>query len=285
MPVGLAALTRAIELNGVGVASNQLAFSLGRLAAADPQAVAALLREPQAEAAPAAETLEAIVARGVRHLTGYQGRAYARRYADFVARVRTREAALGADAGLPFTRAVARSLLNLMAYKDEYEVARLYTDGEFLQSLHQQFEGEPRLEFYMAPPLLSRAKHGQRPRKIRLGGWMLPAMKLLAHGRRLRGTVFDVFGYTEERGLERALIREYAHRIDSLLPALAPERLQLADRDRARAAVHARLRPGQARQRRRGPVARGGTAAPVRSGRLSAAGASPPPPASCAASG
>ncbi len=228
VPVGLAALTRAIELNGVGVTNNQLAFSLGRLAAADPQAVAALLREPQADAASATETLEAIVARGVKHLTGYQGRAYARRYADFVARVRTREAALGSDATLPFTRAVAQSLLKLMAYKDEYEVARLYTDGEFLQSLHQQFEGDPQLEFYMAPPLLARAKPGQRPRKIRLGGWMLPAMKLLKHGKRLRGTVFDVFGYTEERTLERALVRDYAHRIDALLAALAPERLTLA---------------------------------------------------------
>ncbi|HYD75800.1 indolepyruvate ferredoxin oxidoreductase family protein [Ramlibacter sp.] len=228
VPVGLAALTRAIELNGVGVANNQLAFSLGRLAAADPQAVAALLREPQAEAAPAGDTLEALVARGVQHLTGYQGKAYARRYADFVARVRTREAALGADSSLPFTRAVAQSLLKLMAYKDEYEVARLYTDGEFLQSLHQQFEGDPQLEFYMAPPLLSRARDGQRPRKIRLGGWMLPAMKLLAHGKRLRGTVLDVFGYTEERTLERALVREYAQRIESLLPELSAERLALA---------------------------------------------------------
>ncbi|WP_332813730.1 indolepyruvate ferredoxin oxidoreductase family protein [Ramlibacter sp.] len=228
VPVGLAALTRAIELNGVGVANNQLAFSLGRLAAADPPAVAALLTGPQADTAPAAETLDAIVARGVHHLAGYQDRRYARRYADFVARVRTREAALGGDAGLPFTRAVAQGLLKLMAYKDEYEVARLYTDGEFLQSLQQQFEGEPQLEFYMAPPLLSRARGGQRPRKIRLGGWMLPAMRLLAHGKRLRGTAFDIFGYTEERTLERALVREYAHRIESLLPALAPERLKLA---------------------------------------------------------
>ncbi|WBY02705.1 indolepyruvate ferredoxin oxidoreductase family protein [Ramlibacter tataouinensis] len=228
VPVGLAALTRAIELNGVGVDNNKLALSLGRLAAADPQAVAALLRASQAEAVAAPDALDTIVARGVQHLTGYQGRAYARRYADFVARVRTREAALDADASLPFTRAVAQSLLKLMAYKDEYEVARLYTDGAFLQALHQQFEGDPQLEFYMAPPLLSRARPGERPRKIRLGGWMLPAMKLLAHGKRLRGTVFDVFGYTEERALERALVREYAHRIESLLPALDAEHLALA---------------------------------------------------------
>ncbi|MFL6692720.1 MAG: DUF6537 domain-containing protein, partial [Ramlibacter sp.] len=157
-----------------------------------------------------------------------QDAAYARRFADFVARVRVREASLGLDPSLPFTRAVAQSLLKLMAYKDEYEVARLYTDGEFLRSLRQQFEGAPQLEFYMAPPLLSRPKEGRQPRKIRLGGWMLPAMRLLAQGRRLRGSVLDIFGYTEERTLERSLIREFKQRIESLLPTLDAERLKVA---------------------------------------------------------
>ncbi len=115
-----------------------------------------------------------------------------------------------------------------MAYKDEYEVARLYTDGEFLRSMRQQFEGQVELEFYMAPPVLSRAKPGERPRKIRLGGWMLPAMRVLALGKRLRGGVFDPFGYTEERRLERALVREYLARIEALLPALAPDKLRVA---------------------------------------------------------
>ncbi len=167
VPVSAAALLRAIELNAVGVENNKLAFSLGRLAAADPQAVARLLSEPLPRDVPAGDTLEAIVARGVAHLTGYQDARYARRFADFVARVRTREASLGLDPSLPFTRAVARSLLRLMAYKDEYEVARLYTDGEFLKTLRQQFEGDPRLEFYMAPPLLARAKDSRRARS----GW------------------------------------------------------------------------------------------------------------------
>ncbi|MBK0392421.1 indolepyruvate ferredoxin oxidoreductase family protein [Ramlibacter algicola] len=229
VPVGAAALQRAIELNGVAVDSNKLAFSLGRLAAADPQAIAQLLQGPQApHDAPAADTLEAIVVRGVQHLTGYQDAAYARRYADFVARVRTREASMAADPSLPFTRAVARSLLKLMAYKDEYEVARLYTDGEFLRTLEQQFEGDAQLEFYMAPPLLSRGKDGQPPRKMRLGGWLLPMLRVLAHGKRLRGSVLDVFGYTEERRLERSLVREYRRRIESLLPALAADRLPIA---------------------------------------------------------
>jgi indolepyruvate ferredoxin oxidoreductase len=129
---------------------------------------------------------------------------------------------------MPLTRAFAQGLLKLMAYKDEYEVARLYTDGAFQRSLRQQFEGDVALEFYMAPPVLSRARNGQAPRKVRLGGWMLPAMKLLAQGRRLRGGFLDVFGRTEERRLERALIESYLQRIDALLPALKPERLKAA---------------------------------------------------------
>ncbi|TFZ07664.1 indolepyruvate ferredoxin oxidoreductase family protein [Ramlibacter humi] len=229
VPVGLAALMRAIELNGVGVRNNQLAFSLGRLAAADAQAVAELLRgEASPESAAAGSSLDAIVTLGMRHLTGYQDAAYARRFADFVARVRTREASLGLDASLPFTRAVAQSLLKLMAYKDEYEVARLYTDGEFLRSLRQQFEGDLSLEFYMAPPFLSRPKHGERPRKVRLGGWMMPALRVLAHGRRLRGSVFDLFGHTQERRLERQLIADFSKRVESLLPVLSADRLAVA---------------------------------------------------------
>ena len=115
-----------------------------------------------------------------------------------------------------------------MAYKDEYEVARLYTDGEFQRNLHRQFEGDLQLEFYMAPPVLSRSRKGQPPRKVRLGGWMMPAMKLLAQARRLRGTPLDFFGRTEERRLERELVDGYCRRIESLLPALTAERLKAA---------------------------------------------------------
>ncbi|GAB3648253.1 indolepyruvate ferredoxin oxidoreductase family protein [Ramlibacter alkalitolerans] len=228
VPVSLDALQRAIELNGVAVDHNKLAFSLGRLAAGAPQAIEPLLRGEAMQAPAQAETLEAIVARGMEHLAGYQDARYARRYADFVARVRVREQALGADASLPFTRAVAASLLKLMAYKDEYEVARLYTDGEFRRALQQQFEGDIALEFFMAPPTLARAKEGQPPRKVRLGGWMMPFMKLLAQGRRLRGTPFDLFGRTAERRLERELVDAYRARIEALLPALTPERLKTA---------------------------------------------------------
>jgi indolepyruvate ferredoxin oxidoreductase len=172
--------------------------------------------------------LDALIARGVAHLTAYQNAGYASRYAEVVTRARQREQALGADASLPFTRAVARSLLKLMAYKDEYEVARLYTDGHFQQALQQQFEGDIELEFYMAPPVLSRSKDGRPPKKVRLGGWMLPAMKLLARMRGLRGTPLDVFGRTEERRMERELVERYVERVESLLPSLSAERLKPA---------------------------------------------------------
>jgi indolepyruvate ferredoxin oxidoreductase len=229
VPVGLPALLRALELNGVAVDSNKLAFALGRLTAADPSACDDLLGEHGASETHADESIDDIVARGVAHLTAYQNAAYARRYAGAVQRARKREASLpGGDETLPFTHAVALSLLKLMAYKDEYEVARLYTDGAFQQRLQQQFEGDYRLEFYMAPPLLSRARDGRPPRKLRLGPWMRPAMKLLARARRLRGTALDLFGRTEERRMERALIDAYQARIDELLPRLEPANVTLA---------------------------------------------------------
>jgi indolepyruvate ferredoxin oxidoreductase len=228
VPVSLSALRCAIELNGVAVQNNLLGFSLGRLAAADPAACEALRAAPSSEALPAVETVDALVARGIEHLTGYQDAAYARRYAERVHLVQASEARLDADASLPFTRAVAKSLLKLMAYKDEYEVARLYTDGRFQRDLRQQFDGDVRLEFYMAPPLLSRAKNGQAPRKLRLGGWLMPLLRVLARGKHLRGGALDVFGRTAERRMERELIQQYEARIDELLPRLRVETLALA---------------------------------------------------------
>jgi indolepyruvate ferredoxin oxidoreductase len=174
------------------------------------------------------ETLDALIARGAAQLTAYQSAAYAARYTDFVDAARRREQQLGADAALPFTHAIARSLHKLMAYKDEYEVARLHTDGHLTQALRQQFEGDFAIEFYMAPPFLSRSKDGQPPRKIRLGSWLYRAMKVLAAGRVLRGTALDIFGRTRERRMERQLIADYMHRIDSLLPALDAQRLPAA---------------------------------------------------------
>ncbi|HWI10864.1 MAG TPA: DUF6537 domain-containing protein, partial [Burkholderiaceae bacterium] len=224
VPVGLAAMQRAIELNGVAVESNLLSFALGRLAAGNP---AALRDEASTKADD--DTLEGLIARGINHLTGYQNAAWARRFEAAVRRAQQAEQACsGSDASLPLTRAVARSLMKLMSYKDEYEVARLYTDGGFQRQLADQFEGDVKLEFHMAPPLLARPKNGQPPKKIALGAWMLPAMKLLAKGKALRGSWFDLFGHTEERRMERNLVTQFERCIDELAANLTAERLPSA---------------------------------------------------------
>ena len=227
VPLSLAALTRAIELNNVAVPANLLAFALGRMAAADP---AALQQVGGAAAKDESnETLADIVARGRDFLTGYQNAAWAERYAMTVARAAAKESALpGADASLPYARNVARSLLKLMSYKDEYEVARLYTDGHFKRRLADQFEGPLTLEFHMAPPFMAKPKNGQPPKKIRLGGWMMPVLRGLAAGKALRGSALDLFGYTEERRLERRLIGEFERRVADLTDTLASERQGVA---------------------------------------------------------
>ncbi|MFM7706207.1 MAG: DUF6537 domain-containing protein [Rubrivivax sp.] len=225
VPVSLTALQRAIELNGVAVAANQTALSLGRLAAADP-AACARLAEGHADLPVAPESLEACLARLQAHLTAWQDAAWAARFLRTVERARQAEAALGdARRTLAFTRAVAESMGKLMSYKDEYEVARLYTDGRFLADLRQQFEGELELAFHMAPPLLSRPREGQPPGKVRLGAWMLPLMRVLARGKVLRGTRWDPFGRTQERRTERALIEHFEARVAQLCEGLTAERL------------------------------------------------------------
>jgi indolepyruvate ferredoxin oxidoreductase len=225
VPVGLRAMLRAIELNGVAVDANKAAFSLGRLAAAEPAAARELLHAPDPGRDAADEPLDALVERSARFLRAYQDDAYGERYRRSVAKVRAREEALvGAGASLLLTRAVATQLRRLMAYKDEYEVGRLYSDGEFRRQLAEQFEGdELRIEFYMAPPALVKPRRGanaKAPRKVRLGAWMWPVLALLARAKRLRGTPFDPFGRSDERRLERRLIVEYQARIDELLAGL-----------------------------------------------------------------
>jgi len=229
IPISLAAMQRAIELNGVAIESNLLSFALGRLAAGNPTA----LRE-EAPAPADEDALDALIARGIKHLTGYQDAAWARRFEAAVRRVQQAEqACAGSDASLPLSRAVARSLTKLMSQKDEYEVARLYTDGGFLRQLQDQFEGDVKLEFHMAPPLLARPKNGQPPKKIALGPWMMTAMKWLAKGKALRGGPFDIFGYTEERRMERELLVQFERRIDELIENLYADRLAVASQTAA----------------------------------------------------
>ena len=227
VPVSLAALQRAIELNAVAVPANLAAFSLGRLAAADPGACAALLGDALRPAITRADTLDELLAHAMSHLTAWQNAAWAERYARLVREVHAREQAL-APGSERVTRAVALGLLKLMSYKDEYEVARLYADASFRERLAAQFEGDLRLSFYMAPPLLARGRGGQAPRKIELGSWLLPVLRWLARGKVLRGGPLDPFGRTEERRMERALIERYEARVRELLPQLTPERLPLA---------------------------------------------------------
>ena len=178
------------------------------------------------------ETLDALIERSARFLVAYQNAAYADRYRRTVASVRAREQAIvGPGAPLPLSRAVAEQLRKLMAYKDEYEVGRLYTDGEFEKAIAERFEGDDlRLEFYMAPPALVKPKGGgaKAPRKVRFGPWLFPLLKLLARGKALRGTPFDPFGRTEERRLERRLIAEYEARVAELAQGVTPDKLAVA---------------------------------------------------------
>ncbi|MFH1557850.1 MAG: indolepyruvate ferredoxin oxidoreductase family protein [Pseudomonadota bacterium] len=222
LPVSQDAILRALELNGEAVAMNKAAFLWGRRAAHEPARVEALLGPTAAttDARKLSQGLDEIIARRVAALTAYQNAAYARRYLDLVERVRAAEAARAPGRG-GLAEAVARNLYKLMAYKDEYEVARLFADGEFQRQVNAAFEGDLKFEFHLAPPLLARADgpNGE-PRKMRFGPWMMKAFGLLAKFRGLRGTPLDPFGRTAERRTERALIAEYEALLGEIVGAL-----------------------------------------------------------------
>ncbi|MFV0277773.1 MAG: indolepyruvate ferredoxin oxidoreductase family protein [Parahaliea sp.] len=220
VPVSGAALGRAIALNGVNVQDNERAFTWGRIAASDPQAVARLLEPAQVIALP--ESVDELIEHRAALLAQYQDAAYAARYREGVAAVLAAESALeGRPTAL--TAAVARNLYKLMAYKDEYEVARLYSNGDFQRRLAASFEGDYELRFHLAPPLINRALDAQgRPRKSTFGPWMLGALKLLAKLKFLRGTAFDPFGYLAERREERALVEDYRALVEDVLRRLSP---------------------------------------------------------------
>ncbi|SJZ89985.1 indolepyruvate ferredoxin oxidoreductase [Enhydrobacter aerosaccus] len=219
VPLSLEALMRAIELNGVAIETSKRTFAWGRLAAHNLGAVQAAAKPTLRVEKPVARTLAEIVAKRVELLTAYQNKAYAERYRAFVEKVAKveKDKAKGRS-GL--AEAVAKSLYKLMAYKDEYEVARLYTDGEFLKKLRAQFEGDYRLSFHLAPPLFAERDASGQLKKREYGPWMLSAFRLLASLKGLRGTRFDLFGGTEERRMERRLIEEYEATIDSVLATL-----------------------------------------------------------------
>jgi indolepyruvate ferredoxin oxidoreductase len=226
VPLSEAALIKAIELNGVSVGFNKAAFHWGRTAAHDLASVTKLTTPAKVIEFKRIQTLDDIIAKRVELLTAYQDANYAKQYKSFVDEVRAAEAKLGKNTRL--TEAVARYYYKLMAYKDEYEVARLYTDGAFQQKIAGMFEGDIKLKFHLAPPLM--AKHDAQGHLIKkeFGPWMMKAFGVLAKFKGLRGTALDVFGYTAERKSERALIVEYRNTVAGLLPKLTADNLTQA---------------------------------------------------------
>ncbi|MBF9195849.1 indolepyruvate ferredoxin oxidoreductase family protein [Microvirga terrestris] len=214
VPVSFDALSRAIELNGVAVERNRQAFAWGRLLSAAPDVVHEIANDEPDEP----ETLDQVIARRAAFLTDYQDALYAGRYEMMVARVRKAESALDSEA---LTDAVARSLFKLMAYKDEYEVARLHMETGFLDKLQQEFDGDFTVKYHLAPPLLSSKLDARgRPKKRAFGQWIQTPMRVLARMKIVRGTPFDIFGYTAERRTERALIGWYEAQVERILESV-----------------------------------------------------------------
>jgi indolepyruvate ferredoxin oxidoreductase len=223
---------RAIELNNVAVDANKNAFAIGRLAVTDPTAFKRIMgADPLPKDRAAEQSLfgpAGLVERRVAFLTAYQDASLAARFRALVEDVHAREQSIGGS-GAPLTTIVAHQFSRLLAIKDEYEVARLYTDGGFAKSLAEQFDSVGKIEFHMAPPLLARPGPNGRPKKMKIGPWLMPALRLLTRFKGLRGTVLDPFGHTEERKLERALLRDYEAMLrDEILPLLNAENHALA---------------------------------------------------------
>jgi len=225
VPVSLEALMRAIELNGVQVESNKAAFEWGRLCAHDMSKVP--LRTPAAQVIQFTRkaSVPELIGKHKAFLTAYQNAAYATQYEAFVGKVQSAEGAVG---GSRLAEAVARSLFKLMAYKDEYEVARLHTDESFRKQIEGMFEGDVRIVHHLAPPLFAKKNAQGEPVKTAYGPWMRGAFQVLAKFKGLRGTALDPFGYTAERREERALIAEYRESIEAVLRSVNRDNLELA---------------------------------------------------------
>jgi indolepyruvate ferredoxin oxidoreductase len=232
LPLAYETMVRAIEINGVAVENNHKAFEWGRYAAHDLDAVRRTAFPDNVVALKRfSGSLEELVSRRVEFLTDYQNARYARRYADLVERVRKVESDRLQSTRL--AEAVARNYFRLLAYKDEYEVARLHAEPAFRAKIASQFEGDYKLNFHLAPPLLSKVDPNTgHPRKKRYGPGMMAAFTVLSKLKMLRGTPFDVFGQSAERRMERQLIGEYEALVEELLARLDrenhPVALQLA---------------------------------------------------------
>jgi indolepyruvate ferredoxin oxidoreductase len=225
LPLSAEAIEKAIEMNGQAVPMNLAAFSYGRRAAVDPAAVEALVGprpEEQNDSLKLSQSFAETVERREVFLTAYQSKRYARRYRKWVDKVRAAEAAK-APGQSALAEAVARYLFKLMAYKDEYEVARLYTDTSFLDRVKKSFDGNLSFEFYLAPPLLAKIDPATgEPKKKSYGPWMLKAFGVLKTFKFLRGTALDIFGYNEDRRTERQLIADYEKLLEMVMAELTP---------------------------------------------------------------
>jgi indolepyruvate ferredoxin oxidoreductase len=227
IPLSLEALLRAIEINGAAIEMNKLAFTWGRLAAHDMSRVRSVLQFKSRASAPT-KSLDDVIATRAEFLTGYQDTAYADRYLAAVAKVRKAESTVS-PASTELTEAVAKNLFKLMAYKDEYEVARLYTDGSFAKKVSEKFDGDFTLKYHLAPPIFAqRDKTTGHLQKKEFGGWMIHVFRVLARLKFLRGGAFDPFGRTEERRLERRLIADYEARVAELAEGLSADKLAVA---------------------------------------------------------
>jgi indolepyruvate ferredoxin oxidoreductase len=226
IPLSLASLMRAMELNAVQIDNNKAAFEWGRRCAHDLASVQSLFKAAQVIEFVKKPSLDETVAKRVEFLTGYQDAAYAAQYKAFVDKVRSAEAQLGS--GKALSEAVARYLFKLMAYKDEYEVARLHTDPAFIAKIESMFEGDYKLVHHLAPPIVAKRNDKGELMKQSYGPWMRKAFGLLARLKGLRGGALDLFANTDERKTERALIQQYRDCIDELLKTLDASRLPLA---------------------------------------------------------
>ena len=225
IPLQETSIIKAIELNGVAVESNRSAFAWGRRAAVNIDAVEQVASPARPVVVQLPQSLETLLRKRVAFLTDYRNAGYAQHFANFVERVRQSETKVSSRDDL--SKAVAKYLSKLMAYKDEYEVARLYSNGEFERRLSEAFEGDYTLKFNLAPPLFSKRDAQGRLIKVRYGAWMKHAFKLLAKLKFLRGTALDIFGRTEERKMERQLIEDYERSIEACLANLTKENLAI----------------------------------------------------------
>ena len=226
IPLQEESILQAIELNGVAVDSNKQAFDWGRRSAVSLEQVEKVALPARPIVVQMPQNLETLIRRRVVFLTEYQNAGYAKRYENLVAKVRDAEAVIGAGEAL--SKAVAKCLFKLMAYKDEYEVARLYTSGDFEKRLKDSFEGDFKVTYNLAPPLLARRDAQGQLVKARYGSWMNAAFKVLAKFKGLRGTALDPFGYTAERKMERELVRDYQSLIAEILAGLSPKNQRTA---------------------------------------------------------